>query len=61
MQTLNDLKTVAPALEKYAEGPVTELWKRAGLSPRDRSIVTISAMIARNQVLEMPYFINPSV
>ena len=58
MQTLNDIKAVAPALEKYALGPVAELWKRPGLSYRDPSIVTVSALIARNQTIEMPYYMN---
>jgi len=58
MQTNNDIATVAPGLEKYAQGPLAELWKRPGLTPRDRSIVTISALIARNQTIEMPYYFN---
>jgi 4-carboxymuconolactone decarboxylase len=58
MQTLTDIRTVAPALEKYAEGPITELWKRPGLSLQDRSIVTLAALIARNQTVEMPYYMN---
>ena len=58
MQTVNDSRMVAPALEKYAQGPVEELWKRPGLTPRDRSIVTIAALIARNQTIEMPYYVN---
>jgi 4-carboxymuconolactone decarboxylase len=41
--------TVAPALEKYANGPLADLWRRPGLSLRDRSIVTVAALIARNQ------------
>jgi 4-carboxymuconolactone decarboxylase len=49
MQTRDDVRMVAPALEKYAQGPVADLWKRPGLSPRDRSIVTLAALIARNQ------------
>jgi 4-carboxymuconolactone decarboxylase len=49
---------VAPALEKYMQGPLDELWKRAGLTPRDRSIVTLAALIARNQMIEMPYYLN---
>src|SRR5213080_2339160 len=49
---------VAPALEKYAQGPLADLWKRPGLTPRDRSIVTIAALIARNQTIEMPYYFN---
>ena len=58
MQTGKDIKLVAPALEKYAQAPVAELWKRPGLSPRDRCIVTVSALIARNQTIEMPYLMN---
>lgn len=58
MQTVNDSGMVAPVLEKYAQGPLAELWKRAGLTPRDRSIVTIAALIARNQAIEMPYYLN---
>jgi 4-carboxymuconolactone decarboxylase len=58
MQTINDSRIVAPALEKYAQGQVAELWKRPGLTPRDRSIVTIAGLIARNQTIEMPYCFN---
>jgi 4-carboxymuconolactone decarboxylase len=58
MQILTDIRTVAPALEKYSQGPITELWKRPGLSLRDRSIVTLAALIARNQTVEMPYYVN---
>ena len=58
MPTLNDSRMVAPALEKYAQGPLAELWKRSGLTPRDRSIVTIAALIARNQTIEMPYYVS---
>ena len=28
MQTMNDITMVAPALEKYAQGPLAGLWKR---------------------------------
>src|SRR5437870_3803005 len=58
MQTTNDIRMVAPALEKYAQGPLADLWKRPGLTPRDRSVVTISALIARNQTIEMPYYFD---
>ena len=59
MPMLEDIRAVAPALEKYAQGVVLgDLWKRPGLSPRDRSIVTISALIARNQRVELPYYLD---
>jgi 4-carboxymuconolactone decarboxylase len=52
--TLDDVRKVAPGLEKYAQGPLADLWKRPGLAPRDRSIVTLAALIARNQTIDMP-------
>lgn len=58
METLSDNRAVAPALDKYAQGTLGELWKRAGLSPRDRSIVTLAALIARNHTIEMARYMN---
>jgi 4-carboxymuconolactone decarboxylase len=50
---------VAPALEKYAQGTVLgDLWKRPDLSLRDRSVVTLAALITRNQTVEMPFYLN---
>lgn len=53
----NDIGMVSPALERYAKGPLAELWKRSGLAPRDRSIVTLAALIARNQATELPHYL----
>jgi 4-carboxymuconolactone decarboxylase len=51
-----DIRAVAPALEGYAQKfVIDDLWKRPGLSRRDRSIVTIAALIARDQTIELPY------
>ena len=56
---MGDVRMVAPALEKYRQDRLLgELWRRPGLAPRDRSIVTIAALIARNQTGEMPYYLN---
>jgi 4-carboxymuconolactone decarboxylase len=50
---------VAPALEEYTQDRLLgEVWKRPGLTPRDRSIVTVAALIARNQTIEMPFYLN---
>jgi 4-carboxymuconolactone decarboxylase len=54
-----DVGKVAPALEKYTRDRLLdEVWKRAGLTPRDRSIATLAVLIARNQTLEMPYYLH---
>ena len=52
---------MAPALEKYAQGPLADLWKRPDLNRRDRSIVTLAALIARNQTIEMPFYVNAAL
>jgi 4-carboxymuconolactone decarboxylase len=57
--TPEDVRMVSPALERYTQGPLLgDLWKRPDLSPRDRSIITVAALIARNQTIEMPYHFN---
>ena len=54
-----DAHMVAPALEKYRQGTLLgDVWKRTGLSARDRSIVTLAALIARNQTIEMAFYLN---
>ncbi|MHA6908143.1 carboxymuconolactone decarboxylase family protein [Ralstonia pseudosolanacearum] len=50
-----DVQAVSPALDRYATDKLAnDLWKRPGLSPRDRSIVTVAAVVARNQIVLMP-------
>jgi 4-carboxymuconolactone decarboxylase len=59
MSKSEDVRTVAPALEKYSQQVMLgDLWKRPGLSPRDRSIVTLAALIARDQSVELPDYLN---
>lgn len=58
MQIVTNSSVVAPALEKYAKGPLAELWKRPGLTPRDRSVVTLACLIARNQTVEVPQYVG---
>ena len=56
---LDDIHAVSPALEQYTRDRLLgELWKRPDLSSRDRSIVTLAALIARNQTVQMGYYIN---
>jgi len=54
-----DLRMVAPALEKYAQDRLLgEVWKRPDLSSRDRSVITLAALIARSQTVELPFYLN---
>ena len=57
--TRDDVRRVAPALDRYAQDTLQgKLWRRPDLSPRDRSIVTLSALIARNQTVELPFYVD---
>ncbi len=54
-----DVSAVAPALEKYRQDMLFgDLWKRPGLNRRDRSVVTLAALITRNQTAEMAHYLN---
>ncbi len=49
----------APALARYTDEVLfADLWRRQDLAPRDRSLVTMSALIARGQVEQMPFHLN---
>ena len=57
--TPEDVRKVSPALERYTQTAIGEgLWKRPELSPRDRSIVTVAALVARNQTIGMLHYFS---
>lgn len=48
------LSRVSPALANYQRQKLqADLWQRPALSPRDRSMITVAAIIARNQTALM--------
>ena len=54
-----DALPAAPALARYTRDVLQGgVWKRPGLSPRDRSLVTVATLVARNQTADMPYEIG---
>ncbi len=57
--TLTNVQAVSPALEHYRQDTLLgDVWERPELSPRDRSMITVAALIASNQTIEMPYYMN---
>jgi 4-carboxymuconolactone decarboxylase len=51
--------TVAPGVVQYTTDVLfRDLWLRPGLAPRDRSLVTVSALIASGQVAQVGYHLN---
>ena len=49
-----DIQAVSPALARFGREAISnDLWQRDALSARDRSIVTVAMLIARNQPGEL--------
>jgi len=56
---VNPMREVAPGLADYTEGVLFgDLWARPGLSPRDRSLVTVTTLVALYRFNELPFHIN---
>ena len=50
---------VAPALRGYTNGVLFgDLWRRPGLTPRDRSLVTVSALVAGGKAQQLVGHLN---
>jgi 4-carboxymuconolactone decarboxylase len=50
---------IAPALDEYTQRLLFgEVWERPGLSKRDRSLVTVAALIATYRTNELPFHIG---
>jgi 4-carboxymuconolactone decarboxylase len=54
--TRNPFADIAPALAGYTDKVLFgDVWKRPQLSPRDRSLITVSSLIALYRINEMPF------
>lgn len=57
--TREELQRVAPALADYnSEVLFGDVWKRPGLGPRDRSLITITTLIARGNIEQLSFHMN---
>jgi len=53
---------IAPALADYTDKVLFgEVWKRPGLSPRDRSLITVASLIALYRTNEMPFHLKKAL
>jgi 4-carboxymuconolactone decarboxylase len=54
-----DFGKVAPGVVQYTTDLLfRDLWLRPALAPRDRSLVTVSALIASGQTAQITYHLN---
>lgn len=58
-QVANNFGTVSPGLvENTTNLLFRDLWLRPALAPRDRSLITVSALIANGHTAQIPYHLN---
>jgi 4-carboxymuconolactone decarboxylase len=55
----NPFADIAPALADYTDNVLFgDVWERPGLSPRDRSLVTVSCLVSGYRVNELPFHLK---
>lgn len=55
-------RDIAPALADYTDKVLFgEVWKRPGLSPRDRSLITLACLIALYRTNELPFHLKKAL
>ncbi len=60
--TANLYSDIAPALADYTDRVLFgDVWERPGLSPRDRSLVTVAALVALYRTNELPFHLKKAL
>ncbi len=55
----NPFADIAPALGDYTDNVLFgDVWKRAQLSPRDRSLVTVASLVSQYRINELPFHLK---
>lgn len=58
----DDVRRVAPALERFTQDHLYgDVWTRPGLSRRDRSLVSLSVLVTRNQSAALTYYMGQAL
>ena len=58
----NAFGDIAPALADYTDRILFgDVWERPGLSPRDRSLITVASLIALYRTNELPFHLKKAL
>lgn len=50
---------IAPKLAQLSDSVLfDDVWQRPGLTPRERSLITVAALVALNRVEQMPFHLQ---
>ena len=58
----NPFSDIAPALGAYTDDVLFgDVWKRPGLTPRDRSLITVATLVALYRQNELPFHLKRAI
>ena len=58
----NAYADIAPALGEYTDKVLFgDVWKRPGLSPRDRGLITVATLVALYRTNELPFHLKKAL
>ena len=58
----NPYADIAPALGEYTDKILFgEVWERPGLSPRDRSLITVASLVSLYRINELPFHLRKAL
>lgn len=58
----NPMRDISPALADYTDKVLFgDVWKRPGLSPRDRSLITVASLVALYRTNELPFHLKKAI
>jgi 4-carboxymuconolactone decarboxylase len=59
---IGDMKAVAPEFEKLTQDLLfNDIWNRPGLSKRDRSLITVTCLVALNRIEQIDFHLNKAL
>jgi 4-carboxymuconolactone decarboxylase len=61
-KTIDDLAAIAPEFAKLTrELLFGDIWKRPELSPRDKSLITVTCLVALNRIEQVEFHFNKAL
>jgi 4-carboxymuconolactone decarboxylase len=58
----DELKAIAPEFEKLTQDFLFgDIWKRPGLSQRDRSLITVTCLVALNRIEQVEFHLKKAL
>ncbi len=58
-KALNDLEALAPEFAKLTRDFLFgDIWERPGLSPRDKSLITVTCLVALNRIEQVDFHLK---